>query len=226
MHFTGLLLVLSVAAQSPKAPAPGSLSAPPQAEPSPTAWSCTVETLSSGKDCIFESKARKSTDQDPSAQEAANVRTVRELAPQVCGRAARSGGKADKVLVDMCQRQFSAAAETCGLSGELPLLDEKGRFAPAARACYVALSEVLQKASFAASIATQCCQCLAASCKTPAERCYRDLVKGTPDKSARACLADTCAQECSGVGVDEEASSFRPAPASLPATASHGKHEL
>jgi len=222
MHFTGLLLVLSVAAQSPKAPAPGSLGAPPVADASPTAWSCTVETLSSGKDCIFESEASKST--DLAAQSEKNVRFLRELSPQACARAARSSGKVDKVLVELCQREFSAVAETCGLSGEWPLLDAKGRFAPSARACYVALSEVLQKVSFAASTTSQCCQCLAAGCKTSPDRCYRDLAKGTPDKAMRACLADTCAQECSAVGVEDESS--RPLPASFPSNSPRGKHEL
>lgn len=195
MQLTGLLLALSIAGQVSK-PAPHApLSAPLVADSSPTAWSCTVETLNSTKDCVFESEVTRST--DLKSQEAENIRFARELAASACGRAVKSGlKKGDAKLTDICQREFSAVAETCGLGGEWPLVDAKGRFAPAARACYIALSEVLQRASFSAATSSRCCQCLAASCRTPADRCYRDLSRATPDSSEQACMNGTCSEEC------------------------------
>jgi hypothetical protein len=227
MALSGLLLVLTIAAQAPRAPAVP-LSAPPAPDSSPTAWSCTVETLISGKDCVFESEDAPST--DVAAQEAQNVRFAREMGASACGRVARSGGKVDKRLSDVCQREFAAVAETCGLEGASPLVDGKGRFAPAARGCYLQLADVLHRTTFSAISSSQCCQCLAASCKAPPEKCYRDLSRATPDASELSCMQGTCAEACANAPVSgmepPQGAELPPPSPSRKAPSRHASHEL
>ncbi|MDY7231502.1 hypothetical protein [Hyalangium rubrum] len=132
-----------------------SLEAPPVADESPTAWSCTVDTLRAGKECVFEAQVTAS---EPNREQAANnVRLVQELGRALCAEAARppsSEAKADKGLSGACEKRYSAATERCGLEGTVSLIDAKGRFAPAARACYQALSTVLQETQVKAAVDT------------------------------------------------------------------------
>ncbi|HLL54614.1 MAG TPA: hypothetical protein VK447_13770 [Myxococcaceae bacterium] len=231
MALSGLLLVLTIAGQ---VPLPGSLSAPPSVDHSPTAWSCNVTTLISGKDCVFEVEEAPSDDTDTAAQEASNIRAARALAPIACGKVARAHGKEDKKLSDLCQREFAAVAETCGLEGTVPLVDGKGRFAPQARGCYLQLSDVLQRTTFSALSSSQCCQCLAASCKAPPEKCYRNLARATPDRSELSCIQGACAEACANApvsGVEPSQGATPTGGASLPppsrkAPARHVSHEI
>lgn len=130
-----------------------SLEAPPVADESPTAWSCTVDTLRSGKECVFEAEV---TSSGPNREQAANnVRLVQELGRTLCAEAARprsSEGKADKTLAGACEKKYAAATERCGLEGTVSLIDAKGRFAPAARACYQGLATVLQETQATAAM--------------------------------------------------------------------------
>jgi hypothetical protein len=178
---------------------PGALGAPPQADESPTAWACTVETLRAGRECIFEADVTSST--DVQAQAAGNVRTLKDIGHTLCVQAAKppSGVAADKNLVAQCERKFTDAAEdSCGLDGKSPVIDAKGRFAPAARACYRQLSQVLQDTAMMATVASACCQCAEKrGCPGTGERCYENVSRQEVAGSALACLSSQCGEACS-----------------------------
>jgi len=137
----------------PAASSPQSLEAAPVADESPTAWSCTADTLRAGKECVFEAEL---TPSDSNKEQAAsNIRTIQEMGRTLCAEAARarSGeGKPDRTLAASCEKKYASAAERCGLEGTVPIVDAKGRFAPAARACYRAISGVLQETQMAATV--------------------------------------------------------------------------
>ena len=153
-----LLALLCSTSDAPGAALPPeALGAPPQADESPTAWACTVETLRAGCECVFEAEVPPSASTDVQAQAASNVRTLKDIGHTLCLRAARppSGGAVDRNLVAQCERQYAGVAEdTCGLDGKAPIIDAKGRFVPAARACYRQLSELLQDITMKATMAS------------------------------------------------------------------------
>ncbi len=143
-----LLSVLLGAAPNDGSSASSSLSleAPPVVDESPTAWSCTADTLRAGKQCVFEAE------QTPGApnkdQAASNVKTIQQLGRTLCAEAAMprvDDAKADPSLASTCEKKYAAAAARCDLEGTVAVVDAKGRFAPAARACYLAISGVLQE---------------------------------------------------------------------------------
>jgi hypothetical protein len=180
---------------------PEALGAPPRADESPTAWACTVDTLRAGRECVFEAEVTPSGSTDVKAQAASNIRTLREVAPALCAQAAKppSGGAADRELVAKCERKFADAAEdACGLEGSVPVIDAKGRFAPAARACYRQLSQVLQDTAMMATVASACCQCAAKhGCPGAGERCHESVTWQELGSAALACLSNQCGEACS-----------------------------
>lgn len=148
--FLSLLLGAAPNDGSP-ASSPQSLEAPPVADESPTAWACTADTLRSGKTCVFEAELTASSPNKE--QGASNVRTIQELGRPLCAEAARTGeGKPDRNLAATCEKKYAAAAERCDLEGTVPVVDGKGRFAPAARACYRAISGVLQETQMSVTV--------------------------------------------------------------------------
>jgi hypothetical protein len=199
------------------ASSPQSLAAPPVADESPTAWSCTADTLRSGKECVFEAEL---TPSEPNRDQAAsNVRTIQEMGRTLCAEAARprSGeGKPDRNLLSVCEKKYAAAAERCGLEGTVPIVDAKGRFAPAARACYRAISGALQETVMMATVAAPCCQCAAQrGCPGAGERCYADLTQQAAGASSLACMRDRCSEACALVP-PAASSSKTPAPSLKP----------
>ncbi|WP_199242764.1 hypothetical protein [Vitiosangium sp. GDMCC 1.1324] len=177
---------------------PDALGAPPHADESPTAWACTVETLRAGRECVFEAEVSSST--DVKAQSASNIRSLKEIGHTLCLEAAKppSGVAADKNLVAQCERKYSEAADdACGLDGKVPIIDAKGRFAPAARACYRQLSSVLQDTAMMAAVASACCQCAEKrGCPAAGERCHENVSHQELSATALACLASQCGASC------------------------------
>ncbi|WP_224248173.1 hypothetical protein [Hyalangium gracile] len=176
-----------------------SLASPPVVDDSPTAWSCTADTLRSGKECVFEAEL---TPGEPDKEQAAgNVRTIQQLGRTLCAEAARpraEDGKPDRSLAASCEKKYAAAAERCDLEGTVAIVDAKGRFAPAARACYRAISGVLQETQMMATVAAPCCQCAAQSgCPGAGDRCYADVTQQKAGASTLACMRDRCADSCS-----------------------------
>jgi hypothetical protein len=176
-----------------------SLDASPVADESPTAWSCTVDTLRSGKECVFEAEL---THTGPNREQAAsNARLVQSMGPALCAEAARpreGEGKPDKALVALCEKKYASATERCELDGTMSVVDSKGRFAPAARACYRALSGALQETQMMATVAAPCCQCAAQrGCGGAGEQCYSNLVRQEAGASTLACMKDRCSEACS-----------------------------
>ncbi|WP_224363023.1 hypothetical protein [Hyalangium versicolor] len=194
-----LSLLLSAAPNDGSPASSQSLESPPVVDDSPTAWSCTADTLRSGKDCVFEAEL---TPSEPNKDQAANnVRTIQQLGRTLCAEAARASsedGKPDRNLAASCEKRYSTAAERCDLQGTVPIVDTKGRFAPAARACYRAVSGVLQETQMMATVAAPCCQCAAQSgCPGAGDRCYADLTQQKAGASTLACMRDRCADSCS-----------------------------
>ena len=156
-----LVLVVSLAGQLP-----------PAADSSHTGFSCTVNTLISGKDCVFESDAAQAAVRDS------------------LGKSFPQGA------VDLCEKEFGAAAQKCGVKGQWQLVDASGRFAPTALACYRALAHVLQRTSVVAVTSSRCCGCLSTQCKGTVARCYASLAKQSPEPADRTCMRGACSQEC------------------------------
>lgn len=193
---------------------PEALGAPPQADESPTAWACTVDTLRAGRECVFEAEVSSST--DVQAQTASNVRSLKDIGHTLCMQAAKppSGVAADKNLVAQCERKFADAAEdSCGLDGKAPVIDAKGRFAPAARACYRQLSQVLQDTAMMATVASACCQCAEKrGCPGTGERCHENVSRQEVAPAALACLANQCGEACALVMPASRTTSGEPQP--------------
>ena len=211
-------VLLVLVCSTPESPGgtlpPEALGAPPQTNALPTAWACTVETLRSGRECIFESEVSSST--DVKAQASGNVRTLTDIGPSLCAQAARppSGLAPDKELVAQCERKFANAAEdACGLDGAVSVIDAKGRFAPAARTCYRQLSSVLQDTSMMATVASACCQCARKrGCPSAGERCHESVAQQEVAGPALACLANQCGAACSlAMPVSSQTGDYRPA---------------
>lgn len=177
---------------------PEALGAPPQSDETPTAWACTVETLRSGRECVFEADVSSST--DVHAQASSNVRTLKEIGHTLCLQAAKppSGVAPDKNLVAQCERKYADAADdACGLDGKVPVIDARGRFAPAARACYRQLSSVLQDVAMMATVASACCQCAEKrGCPGAGERCHENVSHQELGTTALACLSSQCGEAC------------------------------
>jgi len=216
-----LLLATQVLAQAPPAqgaaeappPPPPPLNAPPRPDRTPTAWACTVDTLLSGKDCLFEALVEPVSDH--AAQREQNVRFARQLAQAACAKAARPapGNNPDRTLLGLCEKEFTAAADSCALGGKVVLVDAEGRFSPGAQACYRALSDVLQRSALMSSLASGCCRCMASrGCRVNAASCYANVSRGTPGPAERACMAGACASECGEV----PAAAGKPVEASIP----------
>jgi hypothetical protein len=208
-----LLLAAQVLAQAPQAAAPPPLNATPKPDRTPTAWACTVDTLMSGKDCLFEASSDEVTDH--ASQRAQNVKFARELAKAACAKAAKPapGGSPDKTLLDLCEKDFNGAADSCALDGKAVLVDAQGRFSGGAQSCYRALSDVLQKAALMSSLASGCCRCMASrGCKVNAAACYANVSRGTPGAAERACMTNACSDECG----EAPAAGGKPVEASVP----------
>jgi hypothetical protein len=193
---------------------PEALGAPPQVNESPTAWACTVETLRSGRECVFEAEVSSST--DVQAQSSSNVRSLKDIGHTLCTQAAKppSGVAADKNLVTQCERKFADAADDmCGLDGKAPVIDAKGRFAPAARACYRHLSLVLQDTAMMATVASACCQCAEKrGCPGSGERCHENVSRQEVAPAALECLANQCGEACALVMPASRSTSGEPHP--------------
>jgi hypothetical protein len=202
MKIAVLLMLLSATpGENGSALPPEALGAPPVADESPTAWACTVETLRSGRECVFEAQVADSASTDVKAQADSNVRSLVDVGRALCAKAARNvaGAPADPALLASCERRFTAAAElSCGLEGKVPVIDAQGRFAPAARACYRGLSAVLQEISLKATVASACCQCSAQrGCPASGDRCLDTVSRQEVEGAALACLMERCADACS-----------------------------
>ena len=80
----------------------------------------------------------------------------------------------------------------------MPCIDAKGRFAPAARACYRQLSLVLQDTAMMATVASACCQCAEKrGCQGMGERCHENVSRQEVGPAVLACLANQCGEACS-----------------------------
>ncbi|MCP3142140.1 hypothetical protein [Pyxidicoccus xibeiensis] len=202
MSMKAILVSLLLLGSAPdgNAPAipPEALAAPPVADDSPTAWACTIDTLRAGKECVFEadlSSVPRGADQDD-----ANRKLFQDAARALCAEAVGTArdGLPDAKLTTLCAKRFTTAVDQCGLEGNEPVVDDKGRFAPGARACYRALSSVLQEVQFMATVASPCCECAARNgCPGTGDRCYADVSQQLAAPSTLACLSDRCADACS-----------------------------
>lgn len=173
------------------------LYAEPSADTSPTGWACTVETLASGAECVFESEAPAAGDAARQAVE--NAAAAAKLGDGLCAKAARHPYDPipDPDVLSACRRSFTERAMACGADGTRPLLDAEGRFGAEFRVCYAALGGVLARARTMASTAAPCCRCLVASrCVTSGERCNADAISQTLDGPVARCAEQSCFDSC------------------------------
>ncbi|NOK09122.1 MULTISPECIES: hypothetical protein [Corallococcus] len=199
-----MLLSLLLLGAAPSGPAPSSLppealGAPPLVDASPTAWACTIDTLRAGKECVFEAELPP-----PGAanadQESANVKLLKDASRALCSEAVSNArdGTPDPKLVAVCERKYADVVGRCGIEGNSPVVDAKGRFAPVARACYRALSTVLQDVQLMATVASTCCECAARSqCPGTGESCYAAVSRQQAGPTTLACMDDRCHDACS-----------------------------
>jgi hypothetical protein len=210
-----LLLAAVALAEAPaQQPAPRALATRERPDRTPTAWACTVDTLISGKDCLFEAGHEQVA--DAPAQREQNVKFARNLAKAACGKALKpeAGEASDATLLEVCERDFALAADSCGVDGRAVLVDGQGRFSPQALGCYRSLSDVLQRLSLMGSLASSCCRCMLRSgCKTTPAQCYRNVSRATPTPAENTCMSDACGFECSAA---PERSRGAPVEAALP----------
>jgi hypothetical protein len=197
MRLEPLALVAALAA----VPAAGAqepdprLYAPPSADRSPTSYACTVETMLSGAECVFEGQAPPAA--DPRRQAEENGRAAAALGDRACARAAKlaSEPRADAGVLAACHREFAQRAAGCAADGSAPLLDAEGRFGAGARACYAAMVDVLAKARLMAAATGACCRCLVSGgCARGGEQCNRGLASGA--LAATRCMAAKCGDVC------------------------------
>ncbi len=161
-----------------------------------TPWSCTINTLHKGGECVFESEA--AAPKERGAQANANEATARSLANAVCSVSAKDPrGRRDPALASLCESEFKAATSVCGLDGTAVLLDDRGRFAPEARVCYLRLGEVVQQTQLRAAVASTCCSCLAAShCGAGADACYDNVSRRAYNQPLLQCMRGACRPSC------------------------------
>ncbi|WP_342373945.1 hypothetical protein NVS55_21185 [Myxococcus stipitatus] len=186
--------------EAPPAMPPEALAAPPVSDDSPTAWSCTIDTLRAGKECVFESDERRGA---PNAeQDAANRKTLKDLSRVLCTEVVANArdGRTDATLVTLCERRYVSATEQCGMDGSTPVVDAKGRFAAEARSCYRGLATVLQETQLMATVASSCCECAARrGCPGTGDRCYAEVSQQMSSPATLACLSERCEDVCSVV---------------------------
>lgn len=214
------LVLVALAQTAPVHPTQGPLDTPAPPDTSPTAWSCTVETLSTGKDCVFESTAEPAA--TPGAQEQENFKFVHELVQTACERASKRTERepADPKLAAICVKQAKPATAACGIAGERPLVDAAGRFAPSARSCYLQLADALRHTTVMAQVSGACCRCMAAQkCAGTSDACYSDLARAEPSSAEQACMDHACSDVCSGINFTPQLSAS-PAPGSDDSTVS------
>ena len=136
-------------------PPPPSLSRPlPWPTSAPTAWSCTADTLRSGKECVFEAELTPA--ESNKEQASSNVRTIQEHGPDAVrgGREVPRRARASRIATSPPRARRSTPPPRSGAawSGTVSIVDSKGRFAPAARACYRAISAVLQETQMSVTV--------------------------------------------------------------------------
>jgi hypothetical protein len=195
----GGLLALFPAARAQPLPPPGAgdpgLFVVTRPGDAPTSWGCNAASLTSGEKCVFEGSSKPTLSAEK--QGAANFAAAAALAPEACARAAATSGdrKAPAELRDLCLKDFKKAASAeCKLGGAA-LLDDKGRFSAEAKACYLALGEILRTVNRMATTASDCCRCaLAAKCVGSAHACYRFLAEDPP--VLPRCAATDCREDC------------------------------
>ncbi|CAM3382694.1 hypothetical protein G4177_30090 [Corallococcus sp. ZKHCc1 1396] len=208
-----LLLGAAPPGAAPSSLPPEALGAPPLVDASPTAWACTIDTLRAGKECVFEAELPPSGAPDASV-ESANIKLLQDASRALCSEAISHArdGVADPKLVSVCERKYTTVVGRCGLEGQSPVVDAKGRFSPSARACYRALSSVLQEVQLMATVASSCCECSARSqCPGNGEACYADVSRQQAGPGALACLDERCRDACSMM-LPPSASIPRPSP--------------
>lgn len=135
---------------------PTALNKPAAAEPAPSVYSCSTETLRTTHTCVFDGHPAASA--DPKAQAAANAAFVTQLGSTLCKQRLdkamlEDGDKAPRLKA--CQERLKKVAPQCTLDGREGLVDAEGRFAPGAKSCYLAVAEALQRVDLPAAPAAE-----------------------------------------------------------------------
>ena len=173
------------------------LDAPRHVDDSPTAFSCTLETLLSGAGCVFEGDPAPALGADPGW-------AMADAGRQLCAAGARAPGvaRADAALQAWCEAETVKVIRRC-TDSPARLLDASGRFLPSARSCYAAIGEVLAKARTLAATSGPCCRCLEENRCGDALACLKAGLGRTLAAGGRACASRACAASCGPYLPDE-----------------------
>lgn len=204
------------------APIPRPLGEAPQADTSSTSWACSLDTLKSSHQCIFDVEPTPEANTSPEQLES----QVKQIATGLCAVASKPSGQAkpDATLRGACEREMTGAVEVCTSSQLTALVDAEGRFVNTARPCYQALERVVQRIRLRAALASDCCQCLAQSrCQAGGPKCYDALAHGRPEASALSCMADACMDACATLlpSGPAPAAAPEPGPLTVPSKGGH-----
>lgn len=191
-------IAIALAAATARAEGPAPQADAPVRSPdelAPTGFGCTVETLVSGAQCVFEG-AEPPAGSKPAPGTAPRWSPA-ALATRVCAAAARPIGEArpDPEVAATCEGEVLAALRRCALPGD-PLLDAAGLFVPSARACYAAVGDATAGARTRLAATAPCCRCLAEHRCAAARACLKDGAAAALGAKGLACAARSCEQAC------------------------------
>ncbi len=191
LRIVAIAVLLYAAARAGAGELDRRLAAPPQADSSPTGFACTVDTLISGADCVFEG--------DPNLAPAAGTTSwsTASASETLCAAASRppSEARPDAGVRSACEADVSRSLERCARPGTV-LLDPGGRFLPSARACYAAIGNALARARTLAATVAPCCRCLAQAGCGDAFTCVRRGLVGFLSGAEGNCAVRACHSSC------------------------------
>lgn len=127
---------------------PQPLDKPGVADDSPSVHSCSLETLRSSVQCLFDGRpAAAVSEADRTRQARDNVSLALSLGEGLCRERASklSGGEAEQAEhLRSCVVRTREASKSCALEGLEALLDASGSFSPKGKRCYHELAASIQ----------------------------------------------------------------------------------
>lgn len=163
------------------------MGAPFAEAPAPTAFACSLDSLVSGAECVFEGDA----------EELAAPWSVARFATALCTLATRRPGRAhpDAVVQQVCEAEVARSVAVC-TDEPGKLLDGAGRFLPSARECYGVVGDALARARTLAATLGPCCRCLEGARCAEVRACVEGGLGQTLSPSAAKCAAGKCSALC------------------------------
>ena len=135
---------------------PTPLNAPGPVDERPSVIACSVDTLRTSVQCLFDARPLAAAD-SPAArtrQASDNKAAAQLLGDKLCRARVETLDLTDQerlARLQGCLSRVKAALPVCTLEGKEALLDADSQFGAQGQACYVALAEAAQRVSVAAA---------------------------------------------------------------------------